>query len=120
MPSDQDTSLDKPQRSALLFFIAKEMAKLQGDNLLQFYKRLSDKSVFFSSMGLNEIFIHYTSDQKVAAPLGGQGSYGGRECKALLLPLLNMYPQTTTIIDALGEVDFDYYMSKDRHLLLEL
>jgi len=46
---------------------------------------------------------------------GGQGE----ECRVLLLSLLNMYPQTTIIIDALDELDLDYE-SKHRHLLLEL
>jgi len=67
----------------------------------------------------NEIFIRYSKDRKSGFPAGKSGALQWDDCKELLLSLLNMYPQTTIIIDALDELDLDYE-SKHRHLLLEL
>jgi len=67
----------------------------------------------------NEIFLRYTKDQKRGFPAGKSGVLQWEDCKELLLSLLNIYPQTTIIIDALDELDLDYE-SKHRGLLLEL
>ena len=66
-----------------------------------------------------EIFNRYITEQEKGFPAGRSGALRWEECRALLLSLLNMYPQTTIIIDALDELDLDYE-SKHRHLLLEL
>jgi len=67
----------------------------------------------------NEILIRYTEDGADGFPAGKSGVLRWEDCRALLLSLLNLYPQTTIIIDALDELDIDYE-SKHRHLLLEL
>ncbi|RPB20958.1 hypothetical protein L211DRAFT_462101, partial [Terfezia boudieri ATCC MYA-4762] len=67
----------------------------------------------------NEILNRYMVDQKNGFPAGKSGVLRWEDCGTLLLSLLNMYPQTTIIIDALDELDLDYE-SKHRHLLLEL
>ena len=67
----------------------------------------------------NEILTRYTEDQKKGFPAGASGALQWEECRDLLLFLLNIYPQTTIIIDALDELDLGHE-SKDRSLLLEL
>ncbi|RPB17905.1 hypothetical protein L211DRAFT_854672, partial [Terfezia boudieri ATCC MYA-4762] len=67
----------------------------------------------------NEILNRYMVDQENCFPAGKSGVLRWEDCGTLLLSLLNMYPQTTIIIDALDELDLDYE-SKHRHLLLEL
>ena len=67
----------------------------------------------------NQIFNRYRGDQENGFPAGISGALQWEECRVLLLSLLNMYPQTTIIIDALDELDLDYE-PKHRHLLLEL
>jgi len=66
-----------------------------------------------------EIFNRYTADQQKGFPAGKSGVLQWEECRALLLSLLNIYPQTTIIIDALDELDSENE-SEHRILLLEL
>ena len=58
-------------------------------------------------------------DQAKAFPAGESGALLWEECRALLLSLLSIYPQTTIIIDALDELDTENE-SVHRLLLLEL
>jgi len=104
----------------LCFFYCKRDGEASRRKPLTVLQAIIKQLSLFQPDGLpNEIFNRYKADQKKDFPAGRSGVLQWEEYKALLLSLLNMYPQTTIIIDALDELDLDYE-SKHRHLLLEL
>ena len=115
-----ETLLSTNPNEVLCFFYCKRDGEASRRQPLTVLQAIIRQLSLCQPEGLpNEIYIRYKKDQNSGFPAGRSGALRWKECRDLLLSLLNIYPQTTIIIDALDELDLDYE-SKDRSLLLEL